>query len=181
MRTSPATEVLLARFLRRGAHLPRPQRSAPRILSHGAARARARPQRQNLRRVSPLTTGLSCLPSVLTQCLDAEINSYRDSFGGVLSDLRSSGSVGRPAGAAVVRTCTGDRKVETYDMFHTPGTCMPPTGFVAMTNDTYLQYLLCLFSAKSRDFNARAGRVLATDTTRAANSNDNVEPGCMPP
>ena len=37
--------------------------------------------------------------------------------------------------------------------------------------------------AKSRDFNARAGRVLATETNtrRAANSNDNFEPGCMPP
>ena len=52
----------------------------------------------------------------------------------VLSDLRSPGSVSHPAdGAAVVRTCAGDRIVEIYDMFHTPGTCIPPKGFVSMT------------------------------------------------
>ena len=97
----------------------------------------------------------------------------------MLSDLRSPGNVGNPADAAVVRTCPGDRKVEIYDMFHTPGTYMPPTGFVAMTHDTYLQYVYS--SAKSRDFNARAGRALATKATRAANANDNVEVGCMAP
>ena len=36
---------------------------------------------------------------------------YRDSFGGVFSDLRFPGSVGHPAGAAVVRTWAGDRKI----------------------------------------------------------------------
>ena len=56
-----------------------------------------------------------------------------DSFEGVLSDLRCPGSAGHPAGAAVVRTCAADRKVEMYGMFHTPGTYMPPTGFVEMT------------------------------------------------
>ena len=71
------------------------------------------------------------LPSQrLTQCLDTEINSYRDSFGGVLSDLSTSGGIGHPSGATVVRTCTGDHKVEIYDIFHTPGTCMPLTGFL---------------------------------------------------
>ena len=123
-------------------------RAVPHALAQGL-------KRRNLRRVSPLCTGLSCPLSVLTQCLDTEINPCRDSFGGVLSDLRSSGSAGRPAGAAVMRTCTGDRKVEIYDMFHTPGTYMPPTGFVAMTHDMYLQYHV-FFSAKSGDFNARA-------------------------
>ena len=44
----------------------------------------------------------------------------------VLSNIRFPGSVGHPTGAAVVRTCAGDRKVEIYDMFHTPGTYMPP-------------------------------------------------------
>ena len=58
----------------------------------------------------------------------------------VLSNIRFPGSVGHPTGAAVVRTCAGDRKVEIYDTFHTPGTYMPPTGFVAMTHDTYVQY-----------------------------------------
>ena len=89
-------------------------------------------------------------------------------------------NVGHPAGAAVVRTCTGNRKVEILDMFHTPGTYMPPTGFVTMTHDAYLQYYVYL-SAKSRDLNARAGQVLATETTRAANSDDSVEAGCMAP
>ena len=55
----------------------------------------------------------------------------------MLSAFRSPGSVGNFAGTAVVRTCAGDRKVEIYDMFHTPGTYMPPTGFVAMAHDTY--------------------------------------------
>ena len=77
----------------------------------------ARPQRRNLRRLSPQSTGLSCPLSVWTQCLDTEINYYRDSFGGVPSDLRSSGSVGGPAGAAVMRTGAGGCKVEIYDMF----------------------------------------------------------------
>ena len=62
----------------------------------------------------------------------------RDSFGGVLSDLRSPGSVGHPAGAAVVRTCAADRKVDIYNMLHTPGTYMPPTYFVAMAHDAYV-------------------------------------------
>ena len=79
-----------------------------------------------------------------------------------------------------MRTCAGDRKVEIYGMFHTPGIYMPPTVFVAMTHDTYISYYVH-FSAKSRDFNARAERVLATETTRAANSIDNIEAGCMAP
>ena len=99
-------------------------------------------------------------------------------FGGVPSDLRSLGGVGNPACAAVVKTWAGDRRAENYDMFHTPGTYMPPTGFVTVPHDTYVQYI---YLAKTRDFNARAGRVLATETTRAANSNDNVEPACMVP
>ena len=69
---------------------------------------------------------------------------YRDSFGGVFSDFRSPGSVGLPAGAVVVTTCAGDGKVEIYDMFHTPGTYMPPTGFVSMTHehDTYVLFVI---------------------------------------
>ena len=58
----------------------------------------------------------------------------------MLFDFRSPGSVGNPAGAAVVSTFAGDRRVEIYDMFHTPGAYMPPTGFAVMTNDTYVQY-----------------------------------------
>ena len=88
--------------------------------------------------------------------------------------------VGRPAGATVVRSCAGGRRVEIYDMCHTPGTYMPPTRFVAMTHDRYVQYNF-YFWEKRRDFNARAGRARATETTRAANSNDNVEAGCMAP
>ena len=132
MRTSPATKGLLARFLRWSARLPQPQRPAPRIRSRGAARVRARRQRRNLRRVSLLSKGLSCPLSVLTQCLDTEINSYRDSFARVPSYLRSSGSVGRPAGAAVMTTCAGDRKVEIYDMFHTSGVYMPATAYTCL-------------------------------------------------
>ena len=56
------------------------------------------------------------------------------------SDLRPPGSVGRPAGAVVVRTCVGDRKVEIYDMFHTSATYMPPTGFVAIKHDTHVHF-----------------------------------------
>ena len=82
------------------------------------------------------------------------------------ADLRSPESVGRPAGAVVVRTFAADRKVEIYDMFHMPGTYMPPTGFVPMTHDTYNAYTsLFLFSAKRRDFNLRAGLVLPTPGT----------------
>ena len=49
----------------------------------------------------------------------------------MLSVLRSPGSVAHRAGATVVRVCAGDRNVEIYGMFHTPGAYMPPTGFVA--------------------------------------------------
>ena len=49
----------------------------------------------------------------------------------------SPGRVGHhPAGAVVVGTCAGGHKVNIYDMFHTPGTYTPPTGFVAMTHYT---------------------------------------------
>ena len=101
------------------------------------------------------------LSGVLTQRLATGMIFCRDSFGGVLSDLQSPGTVGFPAGAAVVRSCAADRNVEMYDMFHTPGANMPRTGFVAMVHETYVQYFT--FSAKSRDFNLRAGRVLPTD------------------
>ena len=66
------------------------------------------------------------------------------------------GASTRPAGAAVMTTCTGDRTVEIFDMFHTSSTCMPPTGFVAMTHDTYLQHYV-YFPAKSRDLNSTSG------------------------
>ena len=36
--------------------------------------------------------------------------SYRELFGAVLSDLRSPGSVGRPAGDVFARACVGDRR-----------------------------------------------------------------------
>ena len=67
----------------------------------------------------------------------------------MLSDLWSSGSVGRPASSAVTRTCTGDGKVEIY-MFHTPGTYMPPTGFVVMAYGTHVHLLDVGFGEKKR-------------------------------
>ena len=74
-----------------------------------------------------------------------------------------------------------DRKVKIYDMFHVPGTYMPRTGFVAMAHDTCVHFNSFEVSAKSRDFNLRAGRVITTETARAANSSDNVEAGYTPP
>ena len=103
-------------------------------LARRRTRSGERPRRRNLRRVPPQSTGLSFPLSVLTKRLPPGIIFYRDSFGGVMSDLRSPRSFGRPAGALVVRTYAGDRKVEIYDMFHTPGTYMPPTGLFAMTH-----------------------------------------------
>ena len=76
----------------------------------------------------------------MTQRLATGITFYRESFGDVLSDLRSPGSVCRPAGVVFVRTW--DRKVEIYDMFRTPGTYVPPTGFVAMTPGTYVRFII---------------------------------------
>ena len=52
---------------------------------------------------------------------------YRELSGDVLSDLPSPGSVGRPARGVFARTCAGDRKVDIYDMFPTPGTNTPST------------------------------------------------------
>ena len=95
-RTSPAAKGLLARFLRRGATPPQPQRPTPPIRWRGAARAPARPRRRYLPRVSPQSAGLSSLLSVLTQRLNTGMIVYRASFGGVLSDLRSRGSVDPP-------------------------------------------------------------------------------------
>ena len=118
MRISPACESLLARGLRRGARPPRPQRPAPRIRSRGVARDLARPRLRNLRRVSPQSTGLSCPLSDLTQRLDTEIKFCRDFFRGVVFGLRCAVRVGRPAGAAVVKSCTGDRRVEIYYQVH---------------------------------------------------------------
>ena len=55
-----------------------------------------------------------------------------------LTRRRYTGSVGRPSGAVIETTCGGDRKVEVCDMFLTLRTPMAPTGFVAMTHDTYI-------------------------------------------
>ena len=67
-----------------------------------------------------------------------------------------------PAGAVVVRTCAADRKVEIYDMFHTPGTYTPPTAdFIAMTHDSYYT---CILRSTILVFGI-----------------DNVEAGCMAP
>ena len=60
--------------------------------------------------------------------------------GAVLSDLRSPGSVVRAVDAVVVRTCADNRKVEVYDM--------PPTGFVAMTHDTYAHFYVFVLGEK---------------------------------
>ena len=61
----------------------------------------------------------------------------------ILSDLPSLGNIGRRAGAVIVRAFAGDRKVEMYNIFYTPGTYMPRTGFVArrMTR-TYISIFL---------------------------------------
>ena len=66
----------------------------------------------------------------------------------MLSDLRFPSSVGYPAGAAVEWTCAGDRKVEIYDTSYTPGTHMPPTGFVAMTYDTNVHCIILVLGEK---------------------------------
>ena len=50
---------------------------------------RARPRCWNLRRLSPQSTSLYCPLSILTQRLSTGMDLYRDSFRGVLSDLRS--------------------------------------------------------------------------------------------
>ena len=81
----------------------------------------------------------------MARYLASRINSYRDSFEGALSDLRFPGRIGRSAGATVMGNCTVDREVEIYDMFHTPGAYMPPTGFVVMTHDTSVNSLLRIF------------------------------------
>ena len=108
LRISPAAELLLTRFLRQGAPPPRPQRPAPRISSRGVARARARPRRRNIQRVFPQSTGLSCPLSDLPQRVATGAICYSDSFGGVVSGLRSPRGIGCPAAAAVVGTCAGD-------------------------------------------------------------------------
>ena len=71
--------------------------------------------------------------------------SGRDFFGGVLSDLRSPGMVGRPAGDDLVWTCAGDGKVEIYDMLRPPGR----PRFVAMTY--IVTSCMCYVSANMGD------------------------------
>ena len=70
---------------------------------------------------------LSLALSALTTPLVAGTVFCCNFFGGVLSDLRSPGRVGRLAGADLVETCAGDGEVETYDMLHLPGTNTPST------------------------------------------------------
>ena len=103
----------------------------------------------------------------------------RHTFSGVLSDLRSPGSVGHFTGAAVVRISAGDRKAEIYNMFHTPGTYMPPIGFLVVTCDTHLHFNI-FRSRRKVETSIYERDELPTETTRrAANSNGNVEEGCM--
>ena len=73
----------------------------------------------------------------------------------MLSDLRCLGSVGRPAGTVVVRTCPGGHELEIYDRFPTPATNMPSTFpfedlWYATTNG--------FFSERSRAYASRAER-----------------------
>ena len=82
-RISLAAGGFLARFLRRAALPPRPQRPAPRIRSRGAARVRARPRHRDLRRVHLQSTGLSSPLCVLTQRLATGMIFRRDSFAAV--------------------------------------------------------------------------------------------------
>ena len=42
-------------------------------------------------------------------------------------------------------SCAGDREVKIYDMLYTPGIYMLPTGFVAMTHDTYVHFIMFVF------------------------------------
>ena len=172
MRISPAAESLLARFVRRGASPPRPQRPPPPIRPRGAARARARSRCRNLQTISPQSAGLCCPLNALTQRLATGIIPYRDSFGGVLSDLRAPGNVGCPAR---VRACAGGRKVEIYDIFH--------THRFRCDDAYYVRTYVVFFPAKARDFSLWAGRVLPTHNTinNAASSCDDVEAECMPP
>ena len=81
---------------------------------------------------------------------------YRSVFGYVLSDFRSPGSVGRPAGAAVVGANAVGRGLEIYDRIRAPIEHMPPRP-VAMT---YVH----LLPAVSRDRKQRGGRALGTET-----------------
>ena len=82
--------------------------------------------------LSPQSTGLSSPLSVSTQRLATEIVFYRDFFGGVLSDLRSPGSVGRSAGAVFVRACVGDHTLQIYK-YPLPAQTRRPY-FLAMTS-----------------------------------------------
>ena len=137
----PPERGLLARFLRRGTRPPRQQRPAPLSRSRGAAHARARPRRRKLRRVSPQSTGLSGPLSVLTQPLGTGMIFCRVFFGSVLCDLRPPGSVDQPAGAAVVRTCAGGRKVErSTTCFTRPvHTCHPQVSLRLRLTHTYVR------------------------------------------
>ena len=58
---------------------------------------------------------------------------------------------------------------------------MPPTGFVAMTCDmtrrTYISLFCFRREVETWTYTTSAARVLPTETTRAASSDDNVEAG----
>ena len=154
-----------ARPLGRSGRHRRSARAAPHALTRGLHVEIYERYLRNVR-------AISCPLSFLTQRLATGIIPYRDSFGGVLSDLRAPGNVGCPAR---VRACAGGRKVEIYDIFH--------THRFRCDDAYYVRTYVVFFPAKARDFSLWAGRVLPTHNTinNAASSCDDVEAECMPP
>ena len=111
----------------------------------------------------------------------------------MLSDLRSPGRVGRPAGTDLVGTCAGDGKVEIYDMLRPPGTNTPSMFrgddvcidvILHMCQQTWeaLARLLFVFWTRRIVCNSRQlGRGLGAWATTAGNTDGNDEAWYMAP
>ena len=122
-------------------------------LARRAARARARPRCWNLRTVSPQSTGLSYPLSVLMQRLATGgiFVVIPSGAGSPTSDHPgSSAALTVPSSWGPVRATV--RWGSIYDIFHTPDMNMPPTGFVAMTYDTYVHFIISCFRRKEENF-----------------------------
>lgn len=74
----------------------------------------------------------------------------------MLSDLRCPGSVGRPAGTVVVRTCAGGHDLGIHDKFPTPGMNTPST--FPFDDLWYATIATVFFSERSRAYTNRAER-----------------------
>ena len=64
-------------------------------------------------------------------------------------------------------------------MCYTPGTNMLPAGSVAMTHHTCVYFIILAFGEKKRLEPTSGTSSPPTETTREANSNENVEAGYM--